>query len=232
MKRFIFVLACVIGLAATVHAQGVGHRHWIPATSFHAIHAEGTPNTHVAAAGTAVPTEISTFGLVGYAMTAADLVSTMFPWPAEYHNPLYAVGYRIWWVSDSAGATDGGVDWLLDVEEKALATEDPLETATVALADGIVFAADSSKVQYAISTTNWDTIGVEAHQTYHYDTMVEMSVELDDDGDLTGDEPHFLGVEIYFVPKDFRGDVYYIPASTVTSMGVDGGIKLTKRAGY
>lgn len=229
-KRFIVVLACVIGLSfAQADAQGVPYVKWIPIQDFHSIHAEGTPNTAVSAAGTSVPTEISTFGLTGYAMASGDLVSTFFPWPAYHHNLLYAVAYRIWWTSDSAD-DDGDVDWLLDVEEKAMGTEAALETATVALADGIVFAADATTIQYGVQATSWDTIGVEAHSTYNYDTLVELSVELNDVGDTTADEVHFLGVEILFVPKDFRGGTYHVPGST--SQSTNHGIPLAKRAGY
>jgi hypothetical protein len=229
MKRIFTVLACVIGLMVSAHAQGVPHRMWIPTQDFHTIHAEGTPNTGVSAAGTAITSEISSFGLIGVPMATADLIATMFPWPDEYHNKLYAVAYRIWWTSDNA-ADDGAIDWLLDVEEKAMGTEAALTAATVALADGIVFAAETTTIQYGVQATVWDTIGVEAHSTYNYDTMVELSVELNDAGETAADEVHFLGVEIYFIAKDFRGATGYVPGST--SQSTDHGIKLPKRAGY
>lgn len=231
MKHFIFawLLAFVFVVPCDIEAQGSPNTYWIPATDFHFVLAEGTPNTVVAAAGTAIQAEISTFGIVGVPMTAADLVSTYFPWPNHWHNKLYPVAARVWWTSTSAD-DDGTIVWLLDTEEKTIGGEDALEAATVALADGIAFAADSTEVQYGIQATSWDTLGVVALQTYHNDSMIELSVELDDDGTATGDEIVFLGVELYFLPIDYRRPNYFIPGST--AHGTNHGITVPKRAGF
>ncbi len=229
-KRIFAVLACVIAFTAVqVEAQGTPSTMWIPAQDFHYVLAEGTPNTVVGASGTAIQAEISSFGIVGVPMASGDALGTLFPWPGHLHNPLYPVAYRIWWTSDSAD-DDGSIDWLLDVEEKAMSAETALEAATVALADAIVYAADATTVQYGVQATVWDTVGVEAHQTYNSDDLVELAVELNDEGDTTADEVHFLGVQIYFVPKDFRGSNYHIPGST--SQSTNHGITVPKRAGY
>ena len=66
--------------------------------------------------------------------------------------------------------------------------------------------------------------------TYNAETLVEIMVELNDEGDTTSDEVHLLGIEFFFVPRDFRGANFYVPGST--SQGVDHGIALPKRSGY
>jgi hypothetical protein len=211
--------------------QGNGNRQWIPAHDFHKIGAasgsadlgsfHGTPSLF---------SEISTFGIAGWEMASGDAVSLYFPWPAHLHNVLYPVAARIWFTSDS-GDDDGAIDWLLDIEEKRMGQEDAMEAATVALADGIAFAADSSKVAFGVNTTAWDTFTVTDMNTYNHDTLVLLGVELNDEGDTTADEIHFLGVEFLFVPKDYRQSNFHIYGST-TAGGDDHGLTLPRRAGY
>lgn len=232
MRKYVVAFCALILLSVSADAfgQAEGYRMFIHASEFNNLMIEGTPNTHGTAAGTAVPTEISSLGITGYAMTAADLVAQYTMWPALYHNKLYPVAARIIWTSDSAD-DDAGVDWLLGIEEKPFRSETALEaTVAASLADKITFAADSTKVQYGVQCTAWDTLGVVAMSTYDGDCLVQISVELDDDGDQTGDEPHFLGVEFFFVPRDFRGANFYVPG--ITWHDTEHGIALPKRAGY
>ena len=232
MRKFMlaFCALVLLGLSADVYGQAEGFRMFIHASDFNNLLIEGTPNTHGTAAGTAVPTEISSFGITGYAMTAADLVSQYFMWPDLYHNKLYPVACRVVWTSDSAD-DDAGVDWLVGMEEKPFRSETALEASTAAgLADQITFAADSTKVQFGVQVTQWDTFGVVAMSTYDGDCLVQLGVELDDDGDQTGDEPHFLGLELFFVPPDFRGANFYVPG--ITWHDTEHGIALPKRGGY
>ena len=224
MRKAFFILAAFVLLAGQSFAQGVAHRWYIPYTML-----ETVPATDVMLASTAITAEISSFGVGGIPMATADLAALTHMWPDEYHNKLYPVAARVIWTSDNA-ADDGSIDWLLSIEEKAFATEAPLEAATVALADDIAFAAETTTIQFGVQATNWDTLGVAAMATYNAETLVEIMVELNDEGDTTSDEVHLLGIEFFFVPRDFRGANFYVPGST--SQGVDHGIALPKRSGY
>ena len=224
------VLVLLAGVSTQAESGDRAYRRFFPASDFHNLLIEGTPNVLGTAAGTAEESEISSFGISGYAMTAADLVSTFFIWPDKYHNKLYAVACRVVWISDSAD-DDTGIDWKVGMEEKAFNQETALEAGTAAgLADKIAFTADNSNVQYGVQTTVWDTFSVGAMQTYDGACLVQLAVELDDDGDATGDEPHFLGVELYFIPPDFRGSTWNVPGVTMHS--TEHGIAIDRRSGF
>lgn len=224
MRKALFVFAALVCLVGQAFAQGVPHRWYIPYNDFNRV-----PGTDVMAAGTAITAEVSTFGVSGIPMATADLCALTTMWPTEYHNNLYPVAARIIWTSDSAD-DDGSIDWLLSIEEKAFGAETALEAATVAMADDIAFAAETTTIQFGVQATNWDTLGVTALSTYNGETLVQIMVELDDEGDTTSDEVHLLGVEFFFVPKDFKRANFFVPGST--SQSTDHGIALPKRAGF
>jgi len=210
MRKFMVVAIAFLLLFGAWDTQAqIGNRIWIPYTDFHRV-----TNTGVSMASTADVGEISSFGIGGFPMDTADLVSMYLPFPADKINTRYPLGVRIWYASVSSG-DDGGIDWLFDIEEKAITLiPTALETATTALADGIAFAADSSTIQYAVNITDCDTIGVAALSTYNSETLVELSIELNDRGDASADELHFLGVELIGVPLDFQQSNFYIPGAT------------------
>lgn len=221
MRRVIYALMMVLLITSVVGAQAVnsryGNRIWVSAESFHAKSA-GAATGKVGLDGTAPAfTEISTFGVAGWAMTTADVISTYMPFPADRVNKKFPLAVRIWWVSESAD-DDGGIDWKFAMEEKNLADEDAMEAAAAAsLADKISFAADSTETQFGVNTTNWDTISVTALRDYSYDTMVEISVELDDVAQALGavaDEIHFIGLEFCSPPMDYKATSFSVSGST------------------
>jgi len=224
MRKLLFVLVAFVLLAGQSFAQGVAHRWYIPYTML-----ETVPATDVMLASTAITAEIGSLGIGGIPMATADLAAMTHMWPDEYHNKLYPIAARIIWTSSDA-ADDGSIDWLLSIEEKPFGAETALEVATVAMADDIAFAAETTTVQYGVQATNWDTLGVAAMSTYNAETLVEIMVELNDTGDASADEIYLIGIEFFFVPPDFRGANFYVPGST--SQSVDHGIALPKRSGF
>lgn len=237
MKRYLLVLLALVLFAGQADAQsaiaGNGNRIFIPATAFHHL-GGGAATAVVSMHGTpAAMAEISTFGIGGWLMSTADAVSMYMVYPADKINNLYPLAVRIWWTATSA-VDAGGIDWLFDMEEKSLGGEDALEAATVALADAIVFAADSTEVQFGVQTTDWDTISSAALNTYHQDCLIEIQVELNSTVsgvlNLGADEVSFLGVELLGVPKDYKQSNFNVQGST--QHGASTGIVLPKRFGY
>jgi len=231
MKQIVRALLAVLLLAGIADAQAInsrgGNRIWIPAQSFHATSAGADAGKISLDATVPVFTEISSFGVAGWAMTTADVVSTYMVFPADLINKKFPLAVRLWWTSTS-GTDDGGIDWQFGMEEKVLSAETAFEAAAAAsLADKITFDEDTVKVQYGINSTNWDTISKTALRPYHQDTMVEISVEL---GSLTvatgtqssADETIFMGIELCSPPADFKADSFYVSGSTahVTTPGI------------
>ena len=224
MRKILVVFALLACFVTQADAQSRGHRWFIPYNDFNRV-----PGSDVMAAGSAITAEISTFGVSGIPMATADLAALTTMWPTEYHNNLYPVAVRIIWASDSAG-DDGSIDFLFSIEEKSFGAQSALEAATVAMADDIAFAAETSNVQFGVQATAWDSLGVVAMSTYNGETLVQMMVELNDEGDTASDEVHLLGVEIFFVPPDFKGANFYVPGST--AQAATNGIALPRRAGF
>ena len=235
MKRFLLTFVVLLFSAGLVYGQGTPKTIFIPATDFHsqidssaALDASDANITTSMLLG-ATFNEISTFGVAGWQMTALDGVATYTVWPGWDHNKNYPVAFRLWWTSSSAD-DDGTIVWKLSMEHKAMGGEAAIERADTTMASTISFAADSSEVQYGIQTTKWDTITVTTTTSFTYDTLVEFAVKLAEDGTASADEMHFLGMELFLVPKDFRGSTYNVPGST--AHGATHGIALPRRAGF
>jgi hypothetical protein len=178
-------------------------RVWIPAT---ALTADGTP----AATGTgAAPlSEVSTFGLGGFAMTAGDYLTHVFPFPEDL-DKNYAWAWRIWYTTSSVG-DDGAIDWRITVDAFDYGLAELIATPEGAgERDVITFAADSASVQFGVTTTVWDTVGTDslnAAGRYRRDALVILGIELDSSGDASAGELILLGVEAAYVPKYTLGN--------------------------
>jgi len=201
--------------------------HFIPATDFHTTITEGTPNTRVSANGGGQQVELTTIGIDAVSMATGDFIATYRPfWPDVNRN--YPLGMRVWWTSNSA-ATDGSIDWIVGLEEKGHGAA--LEAIT-GLADQITMDADamSEATALIVQHTNWDTLSSTAIGTYNHGTMMQISVELDDSGDASADEVHFLGVEFAYVPnRTYGAGSRRLSSVSIASANGSAGINLGRR---
>lgn len=168
--------------------------------------------------GGSVLTEISTFGVAGYAMTAADVLGMLAPELPDADR-TYTRAYRIAYTSSSTDS-DGGINWLFSQEERS--PNSALEATTVGLADDIAFDSDSATVQYGTRWTTPDSQSSSTFSTYNTSTLRQLMVELDADGDASGDEIHFLGMEEIYVKanifdlwRESKRDSVWIPGPTI-----------------
>ena len=238
MRKTELVLLALFLFSSSVAAQGI--RQWAPTLmqpqfsrtfypssmfSVH-LHVSADPNT-LASSGTGGNyNETSTFSVYSLEMTTADdagLLTTL-PWDIDKNYPL---AMRVWYLSESAD-DDGGIVWIVALKEVTQLGA-LVATTTAGLSDDITMDTDSTTVSYGVEATKFDTLGTAALSTYSLEKLVQISVELDSDGDASADEIRFLGLELLYVSKMWRAqdDSLHVPAGNYHY--TDGGITLFRK---
>lgn len=175
--------------------------------------------------GTPAWKEVSTLNVHGWRMTTADEVAALTAIPWDF-DPAYNIAARVAWTSTSAD-NDGGI--IFNVSWGEITQGASLATATVAgLADDIAASADSSNLPNTFKYTTWDTFTHAALSTYNGNKIVQMSVELDADGDAAADEVHMLFVQFAYVSKFVAAQDDSIPLPGPTILARDRGFWLKR----
>ena len=167
----------------------------------------------------------NSFGFATFTMADADYITHVMPVPYGIDRN-YNIAFRVFFMSGSSGS-DAPV-WKVFFEEKGAGTA--LEVGS-GLADAHTQTGSTSPTIHATYHTKWDTLSTTALSTYNEQSMMQVTVELDDDGGGSADEYSFIGLQIVWLDRNwrFRGATYNLTGGTVESQ--DKGGQLKRKAG-
>jgi hypothetical protein len=167
----------------------------------------------------------NSFGFATFTMADADYITHVMPVPYGIDRN-YNIAFRVFFMSGSSGS-DAPV-WKVFFEEKGAGTA--LEVGS-GLADAHTQTGSTSPTIHATYHTAWDTLSTTALSTYNEQAMMQVTVELDDDGGGSADEYSFIGLQIVWLDRNwrFRGATYNLSGGTVESQ--DKGGQLKRKAG-
>ena len=163
----------------------------------------------------------NSFGFSTYTMADADYITHVMPLPFGIDRN-YNIAFRVFFMSGDA-ASDAPV-WKVFFEEKPSGTA--LEVGS-GLADAHTQTGATAPTLHATYHTAWDTLSTTALADYSEQDMIQVTVELDDDGGGAADEYSFIGLQIVWLDRNwrYRGAVYDLAGGTVESLAKGGQLK-------
>ena len=169
--------------------------------------------------------EYNGFRFATFTMADADYITHVMPVPYGLDRN-YNIGFRVFFMSGDA-AEDAPV-FKVFFEEKGSGIA--LEIGS-GLADVHTQTGAEAATLHGTYHTAWDTISTTALADYDEQKMMQITVELDDDGGGAADQYSFIGLQLVWLDRNwrYRGATYNLTGGTVSDQ--DKGGQLKRKAG-